>query len=213
MCILQDHRHLGSRGNICSFLWLLLEKFCPHSTSEWFFGKETLMERKSYLPEAFLKILSSQSNLKVGFPLFYFVIYFPWHCFHGQQHDICGRSLSHNWVHYWGGMSLLFVNEVSKLLLIIPNHICALLNSPLHVFPFIEVWVQSNTLCAHNLDTFHGNQFPNLFHYWKYIFNRKNIIILKHKLFRCIFYINKSLGNQKGKSKWFFGWEHLLKTR
>lgn len=54
------------------------------------------MERKSYLPEAFLKILSSQSNLKVGFPLFYFVIYFPWHCFHGQQRNICGRSLSHN---------------------------------------------------------------------------------------------------------------------
>lgn len=41
----------------------------PHLNN--FFGKGSLMERKSYLPEAFKKkkILSSQSNLKADFPL------------------------------------------------------------------------------------------------------------------------------------------------
>lgn len=54
-------------------------------------------------------------------------------------------------------MILLFVNGVSKLLITNADHMHALLNSPLHIYSFLVVCMQSSMLHARNLDIFHGN--------------------------------------------------------
>lgn len=101
MCVLQDHRPLVEKKKIVLICDCHLKNSAPilHLNFCVVVMKGSLKENHTYL-KPFKKTVTLQSNLKLAFPFIFFfsfliVFHFTCHCFHGQQRDIYGRSLSH----------------------------------------------------------------------------------------------------------------------